>query len=205
MQLAVHREELMNISVEDEIGVGPRRRRFTVEEFQRMAEAGVFGHDERLELIDGEVIQMSPVGPRHIWSIVHLTKLLVRLAGDEFYVSVQSGVTVGIHQLAPDFAVLRLLDGKEPGSVPVPEDCLLLIEVSDSSATFDRVTKRAMYAEAGIPEYWVLDLPGECVVVHRTPKRGVFQVVTEHPRGRAFTSPAFPAHEFDVDDLLKFA
>ncbi|HEX5871562.1 MAG TPA: Uma2 family endonuclease, partial [Longimicrobium sp.] len=125
----------------------PQKRRFTVEEFQRMGEAGIIAPDERVELIDGEVYEMTPVGPRHIWSVIYLNRYLVRLAGDDLYVSPQSGVTTGENkQPYPDFAVLRLPPGKLPGEVPQAEDCALLVEVADSSAGFDRKKKSRMYA-----------------------------------------------------------
>src|SRR5687768_1425499 len=98
----------MENEIENGIDVEPSRRRFTVEEFQRMGEAGIITPDERVELIDGEVYEMTPVGPRHIWSVIYLTKYFIMLAEDDLHVSVQSGVNIGRTQVAPDFAILRL-------------------------------------------------------------------------------------------------
>lgn len=195
----------MNTSVdfEDEIEVEPQRRRFTVDEFQRMGEAGIFAPDERLELIDGEVIQMTPVGPRHIWSVIHLNKLFTALAGDDLYVSPQLPVQVDTAQPNPDFAILRLPPGKRPGmTVPQPEECVLVVEVSDSTVSFDRKVKSRVYATTNIPEYWVLDLPRNRVVVHRVPTVGKYSEVNEYPLGTSFRSPALGGREFRVDDLL---
>ena len=197
------------IEMENEIEDGidaeqPVRRRFTVEEFQRMGEAGIIAPDERVELIDGEVYEMTPVGPRHIWSVIYLNKYLVRLAGDEFFVSPQSGVTTAEHrQPYPDFAVLRLRPGKLPGEVPQAEDCALLVEVADSSASFDLKKKSRMYAEANIPEYWVLDLPKNRVVVHRRPRKGEYQDIVEYGKQASFTSPVFEGHTIAATDLLQ--
>ena len=191
-----------SVAVENEIEVEPARRRFTVDEFQRMGEAGIFAPDERLELIDGEVVQMTPVGPRHVWSVIHLNKLFTRLAGDDLYVSPQLPVQADRSQPNPDFAILRLPPGKAQEQVPQPEDCVLIIEVSYSSVSFDRTVKSRIYAEVDIPEYWVMDLRRNVVVVHREPGEGGYRKVEEHPRGASFTSPALGGREFRVDDLL---
>jgi Uma2 family endonuclease len=194
----------MENEIEDGIDVEPVRRRFTVEEFQRMGEAGIIAPDERVELIDGEVYEMTPVGPRHIWSVIYLNRYLVRLAGDDLFVSPRSGVTTGEHrQPYPDFAVLRLRPGKLPGEVPRAEDCALLVEVADSSAGFDRKKKSRMYAGANIPEYWVLDLPENCVVVHRRPRAGEYQDIVEYGIEASFTSPVFEGHTIAAKDLLQ--
>lgn len=181
----------------------PVRRRFTVEEFQRMGEAGIIAPDERVELIDGEVYEMTPIGPRHIWSVIYLAKYFIKLAGDDLHVSIQSGVKIGKTQVAPDFAILRLPEGKLPGQVPEPEDCALLVEVADSSAGFDRKSKSRMYAGVNIPEYWVLDLPRNRVVVHRRPQAGGYREVTEYGIEASFTSPAFDGRTIPAKDLLE--
>jgi Uma2 family endonuclease len=203
MKLAVSREEQMNTSVvvEDEIEVEPARRRFTVDEFQRMGEAGIIAPDERVELIDGEVIEMTPVGPRHIWSVIHLNAYFTELLRGEFFVSPQLPVVVGGQQLNPDFALLRLRSSRD--AVPQPDDCVLVIEVSDSTVRFDRTQKRRMYAGVAIPEYWVVDLSKNCVVVHRDPDAGEYKQVVEYRHGASFSSPALGGREFRVDDLLR--
>ncbi len=197
------------IEMENEIEDGidaeqPVRRRFTVEEFQRMGEAGIIAPDERVELIDGEVYEMTPVGPRHIWSVIYLNKYLVTLAGNGLFVSPQSGITIGERrQPYPDFALLRLRPGKQPGEVPQSEDCVLLVEVADSSANFDRKKKGRLYAEANIPEYWILDLPKKHVVVHRRPRAGEYQDVVEYGIEASFTSPAFHGRTIPAKALLE--
>lgn len=194
----------MGDEIEDAVEVEPQRRRFTVEEFQRMGEAGIIAPDERVELIDGEVYKMTPVGPRHIWSVIYLNKLLLQLAGDDLFVSPQSGVTVGEQrQPYPDFALLRLQPGKLPGQVPQAEDCALLVEVADSSAAFDLKRKSRIYAESKIPEYWVLDLPKNRVVVHRRPRAGEYQDIVEYGIQASFTSPVFEGRTIAAKDLLQ--
>jgi Uma2 family endonuclease len=192
----------MENEIEDGIDVEPVRRRFTVEEFQRMGEAGIITPDERVELIDGEVYEMTPVGPRHIWSVIYLSRYFVTLAGDDLYVSPQSGVNIGTTQVYPDFAILRLREGKLPGQVPEAEDCALLVEVADSSAGFDLKSKGRMYAEANIPEYWVLDLPKNRVVVHRRPRAGAYREVVEYGTEESFAAPVFGGGIIRAKDLL---
>lgn len=190
-----------SVAIESETDLQPSRRRFTVEEFQRMGEAGIFAPDERLELIDGEVVRMAPVGPRHIWSVIHLNAYFTELLRGEFLVSPQLPVQLAVQQLNPDFAILKLRSSTD--AVPQPEDCVLLIEVSDSTVKFDRTKKRRMYAAAGVEEYWVVDLSRNSVVVHRGPRSGDFRQVDEHPQGGSFRSHALGGREFRVDDLLK--
>lgn len=190
-----------SVEVENEVEAEPSPRRFTVDEFQRMGEAGIFAPDERLELIDGEVIQMTPMGSRHVWSVIHLNAYFIKLLGEEFFVSPQLPVQLAAHQLNPDFAILR--PGSSTDAVPQPADCVLVIEVSDSTARFDRSKKRRLYAEADVAEYWVLDLSKDSLVVHRSPRAGDYQQVDEYPRGESFTSPALGGREFRVDELLR--
>lgn len=146
------------------------RRRFTRTEYRRMSEVGILGEDDRVELIRGEIVQMSPPGRRHRAFVDNLNQLLVlRLAGRAI-VSVQSPVALADDtEPQPDLAVLR----RRP--VPYKErdahaaDVLLLIELADTSLAYDRSTKLRLYAEAGIPEYWVVDCAAETVETHRTP------------------------------------
>jgi Uma2 family endonuclease len=189
-----------SVAVERGIEVEPSPRRFTVDEFQRMGEAGIFAPDERLELIDGEVIQMTPVGPRHIWTVIHLNAYFTELLRGEFFVSPQLPVQLAVQQLNPDFAILKLRSSTD--AVPHPDDCVLLIEVSDSTAKFDRTKKRRLYADANVAEYWVLDLSKNSVVVHRSPRSGDYRQVDEYPRKESFSSPALGGREFRVEDLL---
>jgi Uma2 family endonuclease len=203
MKLAVSREEQMNtsVAVESGIEVEPSPRRFTVEEFQRMGEAGIFAPDERLELIDGEVLRMTPVGPRHIWTVIHLNAYFTELLRGEFFVSPQLPVQLAVQQLNPDFAILKLRSSTD--AVPQPDDCVLLIEVSDSTSKFDRTKKRRLYADANVAEYWVLDLSKNSAVVHRSPRSGDYRQVEEYAREESFSSPALGGREFRVENLLK--
>ena len=113
------------------------RRRFTVREYHRMAEAGILHEDDRVELIEGELIEMAAIGTRHFTCVNGLTRFLVRSVGDEAIVSVQNPVRLDEYgEPQPDLAVIRPRDYRE--SLPTPEDVLLLIEVSDTTLAYDR-------------------------------------------------------------------
>ena len=145
------------------------RRLFTADEFERMAEAGVFREDERLELIDGEIVEMTPVGPGHGAAIACLNKRLIFGVGNGAVVWIQGGARVALRSLPrPDLALLRSRSYRR--SNPTPEDILLVVEVADSSLRYDRVRKQRLYAAAGIPEYWVASAKGEWVEVYRSPE-----------------------------------
>jgi len=162
------------------VDVAPSLRKFTRAEYHRMGEVGIFKPTERVELIRGEIVTMSPQGHRHQAFIDNLNALLVRRLGDRGRVSVQSGVALGDDsEPEPDIKVLRLRDDvpyKERG--PFGEDVLLLIEVAVTSLRYDRTTKLKLYAETGIPEYWIVDATAEVIEVHRGPERDTYRDVT---------------------------
>lgn len=141
------------------------RHSFTVEEFHKMGEAGIFSEDDRVELVEGEVVEMSPVGRRHVWAINALTNLLVGWSAGRYVVSVQNPVVLGEYgEYQPDLAILE-----NPGTsarLPTAEDVLLLTEVADTSTRYDRETKLPLYARSEIPEVWLVNFGEEAVEVH---------------------------------------
>lgn len=150
--------------------VETRRWRFTVEDFTRMAEAGIFAPEDRVELIDGEVREMSPIGPDHSGIVNRLTSLLVRQAGEEAIVSVQNPVQLSDYtQPQPDFAVLRYRDDFYRHAHPLPTDVYFLVEIADSSLDYDQEEKIPRYAEASIPEVWIVDVNGESITQYTQP------------------------------------
>lgn len=145
------------------------RRLFTADEFERMAEAGIFGEDERIELIDGEIVEMTPVGSGHTSCIACLSKRFVLGVGDLAVVWIQGGARVALRSVPqPDLALLRPRSYRRAN--PTPEDIMLVVEVADSSLRYDRIRKQRLYAIAGIPEYWVAAVKGEWVEVYRSPE-----------------------------------
>ena len=146
------------------------RRRFTRAEYHRMAEVGILREDDRVELIKGEIVEMSPIGRRHKAFVANLGQLLIlRLAGRAL-VHVRGGVVLADDtEPEPDVAVLRRRAVPYKEREAHAEDALLVIEVAESSLAYDRSTKQRLYAEAGISEYWVVDCAAEAVEVHRDP------------------------------------
>jgi Uma2 family endonuclease len=152
------------------VEVSAARRRFTRKEYHRMAEVGILGERDRVELIRGEIVQMSPIGSRHSAFVDNLNRLLVRRLPDDVIVRVQGPVALADDtEPQPDFTVLRRRAVAYKDREAWAEDAVLVIEAADSSLAYDRSTKRRLYAEAGIPEYWVVNCAAETIEVHRGP------------------------------------
>lgn len=167
------------------------RRRFTAGEYHKMAEAGILREDDRVELIEGEISQMAPIGSRHAACVNQLNRLLVRGVGDEMIVSVQNPVRLDErNEPEPDLALLRARDYRH--SLPGPEDVLLLIEVSDTTLSYDRNVKLPLYARAGVPEAWIVDLANETVERHTEPSGDGYRLLRRSGKGAEVVSEAIP-------------
>ncbi len=179
------------------------RYRFSVDDYHRMAEAGILGEDDRVELIDGEVITMSPIGLRHLSCVDRLNALLVGGLGPRAIVRVQGSVRLGDRsEPEPDLVLLRPRDDFYGTSPATAGDVLTLIEVMDSSAPYDRGTKLGLYARAGVAEVWLVDLNQERVELHRRPLSGVHTEILIRPRGQTVSPEAFPDLVLAVDAIL---
>lgn len=164
------------------------RRLFDVEEYHRMAEAGILHEDDRVELIEGEIVKMAAIGSRHAACVKRLVKLLVRKVGDSGIVGAQDPVRLPDGtEPEPDVAVLRPREDFYAEAHPTPGDVLLLIEVSDTSLEYDREVKLPLYAAAGIPEAWIVDLVNEKVCVVSQPADGFYTNVSSAGRGDSVT------------------
>jgi Uma2 family endonuclease len=155
------------------------RHRLTVNDYHRLGEAGILGEDDRVELLAGQLVDMSPIGPRHALAIDALTELLVTAVAGRAAVRVQNPVVLDDEsEPQPDLTVVRRPWRGHPHEHPRPEDILLLIEVADSSLDTDRGAKLELYARAGIREFWIVDLTTNCVLVHRQPSGDRYELVT---------------------------
>ena len=185
-------------------------RRFTLDEYHRLIEIGFFDEDERVELLEGVLVYMSPLNPLHVRALVRLRRVIASFfARNDIEVRIQEPVSIPelMTEPEPDLVISR-----ESGTVlderhPYPEDILLLIEVSDSSLTYDRTRKGAIYAQAGIPDYWIWNLVDNQLEVYRdphTPASGdaVYQTKLTFHRGGSVAPLAFPDFEVVVDDVL---
>jgi Uma2 family endonuclease len=179
------------------------RRLFTVDEYHRMAKAGIFGPEERVELIDGEIIHRSPVGPRHAGCVINVTRILITRLGERAVMSPQNPVVIRPRsEPQPDMLVLRPRTVSYSRAHPTPEDVLLAIEVGDSTVRFDRIVKARLYARARIPEYWLLDAGRESVDVFRNPRGDAYAGFTTFGRGTSLSPLAFPDLVVPVDELF---
>ena len=177
------------------------RRRFTVHDYHRMGEAGILHEDDRVELIEGEIVEMAAIGTRHFSCVNKLNRLLVMNVGNEAIVSVQNPVRLNEHtEPQPDLTVIRTRDYTE--SLPVSEDVLLLIEVSDTTLAYDRSIKLQLYARAGIEEVWIVNLPAEIIERYTEPSANDYQHTEHKHRGQTLQSAALPGLTPTVDEIL---
>ncbi|MFP4228978.1 MAG: Uma2 family endonuclease [Salinivenus sp.] len=177
-----------------------RQRPLTVEEYHRMAEAGILGEDDRVELLDGRLIAMSPIGPDHLHCVNRLNRLLTRRLYSTdppiAWVSVQNAIQLSdTSEPEPDVTLLR--PDVSQDTMPGPDDVLLVVEVADTSADYDRSVKRAHYARAGIPMYWVVDLGRASVDVSWDPTGDTYAERRRYGRGDTLPLPS----ALDVEPL----
>lgn len=178
-----------------------RRRTWTVDEYYRMAEAGVISADDRIELIDGEIIEMTPMGDRHVACCTWLTNFLVPLVVGRAIVQVAAPISLSERsEPEPDLALLRWKDRYRAKATPA--DVLLVIEVADSSLAYDRLVKAPLYGRAGIPEYWVVDVERETVEVHDLPDASGYGRTRELGRGSTLTVSGVEGVDLAVADLF---
>ena len=178
-------------------------RRFTVDEYYAMAEVGILTEDDRVELIDGVIIEMPPMGSRHIGGVNGFTRELSATVRRRAVVQVQSSVRLDDGtEPVPDLALLRERADLYSSSVAGPEDVLLLIEVSDSSVDYGRNEKLPRYARAGIPEVWLAILPERVIEVHTEPIRGRYTQMRTFRPGDTISPNCFPDIALSVDEIL---
>lgn len=179
------------------------RRPVTVAEYDRMVETGILRDDDRVELIEGEIVPMSPIGSPHAACVRKLDRLLGKLLGDRTQVSVQCPVAIpDWSEPNPDVALLVPRADFYATAHPKPRKVQLLIEVADTTFAFDTKIKAPLYAKAGIRELWVIDLNKQRVLVHTQPRGDQYTRVRTYQVGERFTSRRFSGVEFAVKDLL---
>jgi Uma2 family endonuclease len=181
----------------------PRRHRLTVSDYYRMAEAGILAPDARVELIDGDIIDMVPPGSLHAATVHRLTKILVHAVGDSAVVLAQNPLRLSdLSEPQPDLALLRPRNDFYDQKLPGPTDVLLVVEIADSSLRFDRDTKVSLYAMHGIPAMWLVDLRGRKLVRHRVPQHGSYTLVDEPDLGVPLEVSELPGIEVDLRQLF---
>lgn len=176
--------------------------RLSVEEYLRMGAAGMFGHEARIELVDGVVVEKVTVGPQHIAAVMWLTRTIDRQLDDDHMTSVQQPIVLREFRSVPepDLSVVSLARD----DARIPERPLLTIEVSASTLRYDRRTKARLYAASGLEEYWIVNLAESTVEVHREPAGDVWQERTVHRSGETIQALILPQVSVDLAELFAF-
>jgi Uma2 family endonuclease len=180
-----------------------RRYRFSVEEYLRMGEAGILSEDDRVELIDGEVLAMPPIGIPHTSAVNRIGNRLKEQFGRRVILSVHNPVRIGDFSLPqPDIALLRPRDDFYLGAYPGPDDVLLLVEVAESSVHYDRDKKVPLYAAAGVEECWLVNIPARTLTIYREPRADGYRGVTMADDLRRVAPAALPDCVIDLHELF---
>ena len=179
------------------------KHRFRVEDYYRIGETGVLAPDARVELLDGEIIDMSPVGPPHGSVVRRLNRFFSQLARDRWQVAVQDAVRLDDYsEPQPDLMLLKPVADDYRTRNPGPQDVLLLVEVAASSLASDRGTKLPAYGRSGISEVWIVNLEDETIEVYREPHLAGYASATVARPGEKARPLAFPDAAVDVAELF---
>lgn len=179
------------------------KRLFDVDEYHRMAQAGILSEDDRVELVDGEIVAMRPIGPRHNAAVNRANRMLVSAVGEAAIVQVQGSVR--LHRFAepqPDLVLLRPRADFYAPALPGPSDILLVIEIADASVEYDREVKARLYAQAGVPEYWLVNLDDRSVVCHTDPQGDAYRTTRRAGASDTIAPAALPDVAIPVTHLL---
>jgi Uma2 family endonuclease len=181
----------------------PRRHRLTVADYYRMGEVGILAPDARVELIDGEIIDMAPIGTSHVSGVLQLDHVLQDAVKGKALVLVQAPIVLGDYSAPqPDLAVLRPRADYYRSSLPGATDVLLIVEVAQSSLRYDRDDKIPLYARHGIPEVWLVDLKTQRLVRYRNPQQGAYTLIDEPDLGVPMEIAALPETRLDLSTLF---
>jgi Uma2 family endonuclease len=179
------------------------RRRFTVHDYHRMGDAGILRREDRVELIRGEVVKMSPIGNPHNASIDRANRAFVNATGENAIVRVQGSVRLSLYdEPQPDVVLLKPRDDFYAEGGAHAADVLLIVEMADSSLRYDQKVKAALYDEMAIPEYWIADLKGENILVYSDPHEASYRLVRQYRRGEFIEPELLPNCRIPVDSLL---
>ncbi|MDQ6783138.1 MAG: Uma2 family endonuclease [Actinomycetota bacterium] len=181
----------------------PTRYAFSVEEWHRMGEAGLFDEDARVELVGGEVVKMTPIGNHHLASVNRLNRLFVVAVGERAIVSIQNPVRLDDHsEPQPDVALLHPRADDYAGATPGPGDAFLIVEVADSSLAWDRDEKAPRYGAAGVPMCWVADLNAGEVLVFSGPGPMGYRDLHRAQRGEDLVVKGLSGVAVSVEQVL---
>jgi Uma2 family endonuclease len=183
--------------------VAVTRRRFTVHDYHRMEDAGILSPTDRVELMDGEIVTKMAIGPRHGASVDRANRALTTTVGSSAIVRVQGSVRLDLfNEPEPDIVLLRPRADFYASAHPGPADILLIVEVAESSIDYDRNIKTQVYAKAGVPEYWLVDLNENVVHVYSDPLNGVYRAMVSYRRDQSIVPRLLSACTISTLDLL---
>jgi len=185
------------------MSVQTQKRLFTVQEYHLMSEAGVFANHERVELIEGEIIQMAAIGTRHASCVKRLNRRFSVIPEEIAILGVQDPIQLTERtEPQPDVVLLQPRADYYETAHPIPSEVLLLVEVSDSTVNFDRDVKVPNYARSGIQEVWLWDLEANCLEVYREPTANGYTSIQKFERGEIVSPLAFPDFQVSVNLIL---
>jgi Uma2 family endonuclease len=180
-----------------------RKHLTDIDEWRRLGEANIFAPGSRLELIEGEILEMAPIGSNHSGHLNRINKLLSKLIPDDVIASVQNPLQLGdLSEPEPDFILLKPNDDCYCSRHPNAGDVLLLVEVADSSLSFDQNQKLRLYAQHNIPEYWLMNLNDSCIEVYRQPHGDCYAEKTTLRAGDTVTLSQLENISIDIADIL---
>ncbi len=179
----------------------PTIHAFTIEEYQQFLEIQPSHTSQRYELIKGVIYEMPPIGSEHAYTVDILNRLLSRMVDDSFLIRVQNPIQLADSQPQPDLTVLQQNDQLR-FELPTPQQCKLVIEVADSSVTYDREVKAHLYAEAGIPEYWLVNLPERVIQQYQEPTPAGYNLQRIWRRGETLKTAHFPGVAIPVTTIV---
>ncbi len=185
------------------MSVQMQRRLFTVQEYHLMGDTGILGEDDRVELIEGEIVQMAAIGTRHASCVKRLNRRFSIIPEESAILGVQDPIQLTERtEPQPDLVLLQPRADYYATAHPIASEVLLLVEVSDSTVDFDRDVKVPNYARSGIQEVWLWDLEVNCLEVYRCPTANGYTSIQKFERGEMVAPLAFPEFEVSVDFIL---
>jgi len=180
------------------------RRRLSVEEFHRIGAAGILVEDDRIELIDGDMIEMAPIGTMHLAKVNRLSRMLSLAVRQEAIVSTQNPIALPPqNEPQPDIALLMARVDDYEKSLPTAADVLLIIEVADTTLAYDRDIKIPVYAQHGISEVWLFDLQSGSLLVHRDPDPKGYQRILTPTKNETVSPLLLPSVKIDLAEVWR--
>jgi Uma2 family endonuclease len=179
----------------------PTRRLFTVAEYYRLGEVGILREEERVELVEGDIMELPHPSPADAWCVTRLSHFFLPRVADDGIVMIRSPIRLDeLSEPVPDLSLIRPRPFSGPH--PVAAEVLLIIEVSDGGLRYDLGTKIPLYGQHGVPEIWVVDLQGDIIHRYRQPTATGYEIVEQKRRGERISPEAFPSLELSIDEIL---